>query len=67
MTVSRRVFCAPLAHSTVLAVASLIGACTIGYTTVWIQVAAGLAVVFDGVWILMVSIYLWRDPALTAP
>jgi hypothetical protein len=53
--------------STVLALASLIGACTIGYTTVGIQVAAGLAVVFDGVWILMVSIYLWRDPALTAP
>jgi hypothetical protein len=53
--------------STVLALASLIGACAIGYTTVGIQVAAGLAVVFDGVWILMVSMYLWREPALTAP
>jgi hypothetical protein len=53
--------------STVLALASAIGACTIGYATVGIQVAAGLAVVFDGVWILMVSIYLWRDPALTVP
>ncbi len=53
--------------STVLALASLIGACTIGYTTVGIQVAAGLAIILDGVWILMVSVYLWRDPALTAP
>ena len=53
--------------STVLALASLTGACTIGYTTVGIQVASGLAIVFDGVWILMVSIYLWRAPALTVP
>jgi hypothetical protein len=53
--------------SIVLALASLIGACAIGYTTVGIQVTAGLAVVFDGVWILMVSMYLWRDPARTAP
>jgi hypothetical protein len=32
-----------------------------------ITVVAALAAILDGVWILMVSIYLWRDPALTAP
>jgi hypothetical protein len=53
--------------STVLALASLIGACLIGYTPVGIQVIAGLAGSFDAVWILMVSIYFWRDPALAAP
>ena len=52
------------AASTVLALVSVAGACTIGYTAAGIQVAAGLAVILDGVWILMVSIYLWRDPAL---
>ena len=53
--------------STVLALASAVGACIIGYTPVGIQVVAGLAFTFDGLWILMVSIYFWRDPALTAP
>jgi hypothetical protein len=53
--------------STVLALISVAGACTIGYTAAGIQVVAGLAVILDGVWILMVSIYFWRDPALTAP
>jgi hypothetical protein len=51
--------------STVLALVSVAGACTIGYTAPGIQVAAGLAVILDGAWILMVSIYFWRDPALT--
>jgi hypothetical protein len=53
--------------STVLALASAVGACIIGYTPVGIQVVAGLAFTFDGLWVLMVSIYFWRDPALTAP
>jgi hypothetical protein len=53
--------------STVLALASAVGACIIGYTPVGIQVVASLAFTFDAVWILMVSIYFWRDPALTAP
>lgn len=53
--------------SIVLALASLIGAFTIGYAAVGIQVVAGLAIIFDGVWIFMVSVYLWRDPVLTAP
>ena len=53
--------------STVLALASAVGACIIGYTPVGILVVFGLASTFDGLWILMVSIYFWRDPALTAP
>ena len=55
------------AASAVLALVSVAGACTIGYTAAGIQVVAGLAIILDGVWILMVSIYLWRDPALTVP
>jgi hypothetical protein len=53
--------------STVLALVSVAGACTVGYTTTGIQIVAGVAIILDGVWILMVSIYLWRDPALTLP
>lgn len=53
--------------STVLALASAVGVCTIGYAPVGIQIVAAFALIFDFVWILMVSIYFWRDPALTAP
>ncbi len=53
--------------SIVLALISAIGACTIGYTPVGIQIVAAFALILDCVWILMVSIYFWRDPALTAP
>ncbi len=53
--------------SIVLALASVVGACTIGYIALWIQVVAVAVAILDGVWILMVSIYFWRDPALTAP
>ena len=52
--------------STVLALASAVGVCTIGYAPVGIQIVAAFALIFDCVWILMVSIYFWRDPALTA-
>ena len=45
----------------------MVGACTIGYTTTGIQIVAGLAALLDGLWILAVSIYLWRDPALALP
>lgn len=50
--------------SVVLALASLVGAFTIGYATVGIQVVAGIALVLDGVWILVVSLMLWRHPAM---
>lgn len=48
--------------SVILALVSLVGAFTIGYLTTWIQVVAGVAIVLDSVWILLVSIYLLRDP-----
>ena len=50
-----------------LALISVVGAFTIGYTTTGIQVVAGIAVLLDALWILAVSIYLWRDPALALP
>jgi hypothetical protein len=53
--------------SVVLALVSVIGAFTIGYDTSGIQVVAGVAIVLDSVWILLVSIFLWRDPALALP
>jgi hypothetical protein len=53
--------------STVLALASAVGACIIGYTPVGILVVGSLASTSGALWILMVSIYFWRDPALTAP
>jgi hypothetical protein len=53
--------------SAVLALASMVGACTIGYDTDGIQVVAGIAILLDTVWILLVSIFLWRDPALALP
>lgn len=53
--------------SVVLALASMIGAFTIGYDTAGIQVVAGIAIVLDSVWIFLVSIFLWRDPAVARP
>lgn len=50
--------------SVVLTLTSLVGACTIGYDAAGIQVVAGVALVLDSVWILLVSLYLWRQPAL---
>jgi hypothetical protein len=55
------------AASAVLALISVVGAFAIGYTTTGIQVVAGIAVFLDALWILAVSIYLWRDPALALP
>jgi hypothetical protein len=51
----------------VLALATAVGACTIGYATSGIQTVAGIAVLLDSVWILVVSIFLWRDPAVALP
>lgn len=50
--------------SIALALVSLIGAFTIGYDASGIQVVAGIAMLLDSVWILLVSVFLWRDPAL---
>lgn len=53
--------------SVVLALASVVGACTIGYAADGTQAAAGIAVLLDSVWILVISIFLWRDPAMALP
>jgi hypothetical protein len=49
--------------SGVLAVVSVVGASTIGYDGSGIQTVAGVAILLDSVWILVVSLYLWRDSA----
>lgn len=48
--------------SAVLALASVVGAMTIGYPVVGIQVVAGVTVVLNSVWVLLVSVFLWRRP-----
>jgi hypothetical protein len=52
--------------SGVLVLLSLIGAFTIGYGSDAIQVIAGIAVLLDSVWILLVSIFMWRRPQRAA-
>lgn len=53
--------------SVVLALTSIVGAFTIGYAATGIQATAGIAVILDAVWILLVSLFLWRDPELALP
>ena len=53
--------------SVVLALVSIVGAFTIGYATTGVLAAAGIALILDSVWILVVSYYLWRDPELALP
>lgn len=53
--------------SAVLAIVSLIGAFSIGYTNTAIQATTGIALILDSVWILLTSLYLWRDPTLALP
>jgi hypothetical protein len=48
----------------VLTFASVAGAFTIGYANAAIQVVGGVALLLDGVWMLLVSVFLWRHPAL---
>lgn len=50
--------------SVMLALLSVAGAFTLGYAGAGVQVAAALAVVLDSVWILAVSVFLWRRPSL---
>lgn len=51
--------------SVVLTVVSIVGAFTIGYATTGIFATAGIAVILDSVWILLVSLFLWRNPEPT--
>jgi hypothetical protein len=53
--------------SGVLVLLSLIGALTVGYGSDAIQIIAGIAVVLDGAWILLVSFFMWRNPPRAAP
>jgi hypothetical protein len=53
--------------SVALAVLSAVGALTLGYAGDGVQVVAAVAVVLDSVWILLVSIRLWRDPTVAVP
>ena len=48
--------------SLVLALASVAGAFTVGYTAAGIQTVAGITAVLDAIWTLLVSFYLWRRP-----
>jgi hypothetical protein len=50
--------------SVVLALLWVVGAFTLGYAGAGLQTVAGIAVLLDSVWILLVSVFLWRDPAL---
>jgi hypothetical protein len=53
--------------SALLVPVSMVGAVTIGYDGDAIQAVAGIAILLDSVWILAVSILLWRSPALAQP
>ena len=53
--------------SCVLVLLSLIGAFTIGYGSDAIQTIAGIAVLLDSVWILLVSVFMWRKPHRASP
>jgi hypothetical protein len=53
-----------LIASAVLALASVVGVFTIGYTGAGIQAVAGVTAVLNAVWILLASLYLWRRPEL---
>ena len=52
--------------SVVLAVASVVGACTIGYPATGTQAVAGITVLLDSVWILLISVFLWRRPEVAS-
>jgi hypothetical protein len=50
--------------SLVLALGSIAGVFLLGSVAVGIQAAAGIAVLLDGVWMLLVSLFVWRKPTL---
>lgn len=53
--------------SVILVPISFVGAFAVGYATTGILVCAGVALILDPVWILLVSFFLWRDPQLALP
>jgi hypothetical protein len=52
--------------SVFLALLSVVGVFTLGYAGAGVQTVAGVAVLLDSVWILLVSVFLWLDPSLAA-
>lgn len=55
------------ATSVLLALLSIVGSFTIGTDASGIQIVAGVTVLLDSIWILLVSFFLWRNPALAEP
>jgi hypothetical protein len=50
--------------SVLLTLTSVVGGLTLGYPVVGLQVVAGVTVVLNSAWILLVSTFLWRRPGL---
>lgn len=50
--------------SVVLALLSVVSVFTLGFAGAGVQTVAGIAVLLDSIWILLVSIFFWRDPSL---
>ncbi len=55
------------AVSVVLAIASVVGALGVAYASNTIQTVTGVMLTLNTLWILVVSIYLWRQPELAIP
>jgi len=53
--------------SVVLAVVSVVGAAGVSYASNTIQTVTGIGLILDTLWILVVSVYLWRQPELAIP
>jgi hypothetical protein len=53
--------------SALLVPVSAAGAFTIGFASDAIQAVAGIAILFDSIWIFVVSVLLWRSPELAQP
>ena len=55
------------AVSVVLAIVSVVGAFGVAYASNTIQTVTGVMLTLNTLWILVVSIYLWRQPELAIP
>ena len=55
------------AVSVVLVIASVVGAFGVAYASNTIQTVTGVMLTLNTLWILVVSIYLWRQPELAIP
>jgi hypothetical protein len=53
--------------SVILAIISLVGALGVAYAGDAIQIIGGIALILDVVWIVLVSVRLWRTPEIAIP